>query len=140
MKALPILFTAATIAVALSGCSVTANETPCKNFESAYNSVDPGSKLNGRAEVSGDAYGDAINTLAGRIEQDARNVALGEVQKSMIEVVIAAGGYNLSTRPNRTTDVTPLEARNRFNDGIAGVAKACKDAGYPITLKADPAP
>lgn len=139
MKALTLLLTAAA-AVTLSGCSVQANETPCKTFESAYNQVDPGSQLNTPSGFSGDAYGTAINTVSGRIESDARNVALGEVQKSMIEVVTAVGGYNLSTRPNRTTDVTPLEARNRINEGVAGVVKACKDSGYPIALKADPAP
>ncbi len=128
MKALPLIL-AGTIAVALSGCAVQANETPCKTFESAYNTASPG--LN----AAGAAYGDALSSLVNRIEPDAQNVALGEVQSSMMRVVIGQGRYNLSQKPNGGVDATPAEARKELSDSFASVAKACKDAGYPITLK-----
>lgn len=130
MKALSALVAAAAIASALSGCAVTANETPCKTFESAYNQVDPGS-------TGSSAYGVALKALVDRIEPDAQNVAVGEVQKSMMDVVIGRDRYKLAQKPDGGVDATPMDVRKEINDSIAGVAKACKDSGFPISLTAD---
>jgi expansin (peptidoglycan-binding protein) len=130
MKAISTLVTAAAIASALAGCSVTANEAPCKGFESAYNQVDPGS-------TGSSAYGAALTALVDRIKPDAQNVAVGEVQKSMMGVVTGQDRYKLSQKPDGGVDATPVDVRKEINDSIAGVAKACKDSGYPISLPTD---
>jgi hypothetical protein len=132
MKALPV-FLAVAIAAALSGCSVRANETPCRNFETAYNSVD----LEATAGASGGAYGAALKLLADKTEPDAQNVALGEVRKYMMEVVIEQGRYADAGTSRANGDYTVSDVRAELKDSFVGVAKACSDSGYPISLKLD---
>jgi len=132
MKALPV-FLAVAIAAALSGCSVTANEAPCRNFETAYNSVD----LEAKAGAIGGAYGAALKLLADKTEPDAQNVALGEVRKYMMEVVIEQGRYADAGTSRANGDYTVSDVRAELKDSFVGVAKACSDSGYPISLKLD---
>jgi hypothetical protein len=132
MKALPV-FLAVAIAAALSGCSVRANEAPCRNFETAYNSVD----LEATAGASGGAYGAALKLLADKTAPDAQNVALGEVRKYMMEVVIEQGRYADAGASRADGDYTASDVRAELKDSFVGVAKACSDSGYPISLKLD---
>lgn len=129
MKALPALLAAA-VAASLSGCSVTANEAPCKNFEAAYNSVGLGATVG----AGGVAYGNALKLLADKTEPDAQNVALGEVQRYMMEVVIEQGRYGDGRASGH---YTADDVRAELKGSFVGVAKACNDSGFPISLKLD---
>lgn len=139
MKALPVLL-AATLAAVLSGCTVAANEAPCRNFETAYNSVDLGAQA-GPLESGGTSYGAALKLLADKTEPDARNVALGEVQRYMMAVVIGQVRYDDAGTSRANGDYTISDVRAELSESFAGLAKACKDSGYPIELKPEhPAP
>ena len=134
MKALPVLLAAA-IAAALSGCSVTANEAPCRNFETAYNSVDLGAKA-GPHQPGETSYGAALKLLADKTEPDAQN-ALGDVRRYMMEVVIGQVRYDDAGTSRADGNYTILDVRAELDGSFAGMAKACKDSGYPIELKPD---
>jgi hypothetical protein len=130
VKALPVFLTVA-IATALSGCSVKANEASCRNFETAYNSVDL------EAKAGAGAYGAALKLFVDKTEPDAQNVALGEVQRYMMEVVIEQGRYGDAGDGRASGHYTADDVRAELKDSFLGVAKACNDSGFPISLKLD---
>jgi alkanesulfonate monooxygenase SsuD/methylene tetrahydromethanopterin reductase-like flavin-dependent oxidoreductase (luciferase family) len=134
MKALPVFLALAT-AAALSGCSVTANEAPCRNFEAAYNSVDLEAKEASK-DSGGTSYGAALKLLADKTEPDAEK-ALGEVQRYMMDVVMGQVRFADAGTSRANGDYTVSDVRAELKDSFVGVAKACNDSGYPISLKLD---
>jgi hypothetical protein len=128
--ALPIL-TAFAAVLALSGCGM-ANETPCRDFEAAYNEANLSDKLN-MTKPSGQEYGPALAQLAATARAGAEK-ASGDVQKHLWGIVNGHLGYERGMGENAAWDDF-LIARGVVDDARDGLVEACKGSGYPIQLE-----
>lgn len=121
------------VAVSIAGTAACAseNESPCREFETAYN-----------AEVSGTTPGQSGDAFATRLSYLSRSVsiaakdAMGETKSLLSEIFLQEMKYDRALREGAGTSTTNA-IKDQFRGAVTDLGQACESEGHPLRLTAD---